>query len=392
MIRCGILVAFLALSGCAGVGYGELPHREYAIGTACDNATGPTNAEQPYYLVTSRLPDCREAPVKLLQHRSREVRFARFGAPIKSVNAKGKEQRFVPTDFQERAAWWQSLGAAAKAKNGRVLLYVHGFNESYLTNTESTAQIARLTGFDGPIIQYSWPSHGAVTKYAVDETNVYWDERNFRTFLTQLARHPSVKEVVLVAHSMGARLVIPAVEYVDATSSNADSSNISNIVLASPDIDREDFERDIAEEVLAARRVNNDRRITIYLSGNDKALALSRQVHGYPRLGSPYCFDPFTAQELKKQGAPVRCYASSSKYDVSPQKSGLVIVDTSDVSYGPTGHTDYLKSAFACTDFAAVVAGKREGAGKRVQGPASHIFLLKPEGQEPGHKAECKID
>lgn len=387
------MLALAALSGCAGVGYGELPHSQYAAGPACENVSGATSNGNDFFLVTSRLPDCRSEPVKLLEHRSPSVRYARFGAPVETPKAKGKLERSVPTQFQERAAWWQALGDATKAKNGRVLLYVHGFRESYLTNTESTVQIAKLTGFDGPIIQYSWPSQGALTKYAVDETNMYWDERNFRSFLTQLARHPSVKEIVVVSHSMGARLVIPAVEYVDATSTNADSSNISNIILAAPDVDREDFERDIAEEVLAARRVNNDRRITIYLSGSDKALALSRQVHGYPRLGSPYCFDPFEAADRKANGQPIRCYASKSKYDVTPEKSGLTIIDTTDISSGPTGHTDYLRSAAVCADFAAVVGGNRDGAGRRVPGPLSHVFMIKPapKGQEIDHKSVCKI-
>ena len=388
-----VLTALVALSGCAGVGYGDIPHADYAAGPACANVSGSPASDNPFFLVTSRLPDCRSEPVKLLQHRGTGVRFARFGAPVEISNAKGKAERSVPTQFQERAAWWQALNNAAQAKNGRVLLYVHGFRESYLSNTESTVQIAKLTGFDGPIIQYSWPSQGALTKYAVDETNMYWDERNFRTFLTRLARDPAVKEIILVSHSMGARLVIPAVEYVDATSTNADSSNISNIILAAPDVDREDFERDIAEEVLAARRVNNDRRITIYVSGSDKALALSRQVHGYPRLGSPYCFDPFEAKELKAQGKPVRCYPSKSKYDVTPEKSGLTIIDTTDISSGPTGHTDYLRSAAVCSDFAAVVGGNRDGAGGRVPGPLSHVFLIKPapKGQEIDHKSVCKI-
>jgi predicted alpha/beta hydrolase family esterase len=385
-------VALATLSACAGVGYGELPHAEYAVGPGCEPAAGEI-AEKDYFLVTSRLPDCRSEQLKLLQHRSPVVRYARFGEPVDTVVAKGKGERIVPTQFQERAAWWQALGDAANAKNGRVLLYVHGFRENYVTNAESTTQIAKLTRFDGPIVQYSWPSQGALTKYAVDETNMYWDERNFRSFLTQLARNEAVKEIVLVSHSLGARLVIPALEYVDATSTNADSSNISNIILAAPDIDREDFERDIAEEVLAARRVNNDRRITIYMSGSDKALALSRQLHGYPRLGSPYCFDTFEAAELKKQGVPVRCYASKSKYDVTPEKSGLTIIDTTDISRTSTGHSDYLNSAAVCTDFAAVVAGKRDGAGGRVPGPKSHVFLLKPapKGQKPDDKAVCKI-
>jgi esterase/lipase superfamily enzyme len=385
------LAALAPLGGCAGVGYGDIAHADYAAGPACDNIAEPTAASNAFFLVTSRLPDCRSAPVKLLQHRSNTVRYARFGAPAEALNAKGKAERSVPTEFQERGAWWRALGDAARAKDGRVLLYVHGFRETYLTNAQSTVQIAKLTGFDGPVVQYSWPSQGALTKYAVDETNMYWDERNFRSFLTQLARDPAVREIILVSHSLGARLVIPAVEYVDANSTSADSSNIANIILAAPDIDREDFERDITEEVLAARRVNHNRRITIYVSGSDKALALSRQVHGYPRLGSPYCFDPFEAASLKAQGQPIRCYPSKSKYDVTPEKSGLTIVDTTDVSSGPTGHTDYLNSAVACADFAAVVADKRDGAGARVPGPQAHVFLLKPapKVQELNNKSVC---
>ena len=96
---------------------------------------------------------------------------------------------------------------------------------------------------------------------------------------------------------------------------------------------------------------------------------------------------------LKAQGVPVRCYASKSKYDVTPKKSGLTIIDTTDVSRTGTGHSDYLNSAAACADFAAVVAGKRDGAGGRVSGPLSHVFLLKPapKGQEPSDNSVCKV-
>jgi esterase/lipase superfamily enzyme len=131
-----------------------------------------------------------------------------------------------------------------------------------------------------------------------------------------------VKEIVIVGHSLGARLVIPAIEYVDANSGIEDASNISNIILASPDVDREDFERDIIEVVLSTQRVNNDRRITAYVSGKDKALAISRSLHGYPRLGSPYCFNPFEAAELRAAGRPERCYAAKGRYTQEPTKSG----------------------------------------------------------------------
>ena len=108
--------------------------------------------------------------------------------------------------------------------------------------------------------------------------------------------------------------------------------------------------------MLSARRVANNRRITAYVSLADKALAASRALHGYPRLGSPYCFDPFEAADLKAKGLPVRCYPVSV--------AGLTVVDTTDVSRSATGHSNFLRSAVACRDFVDVVAGKRTRAAR----------------------------
>src|SRR3546814_19433570 len=90
---------------------------------------------------------------------------------------------------------------------------------------------------------------------------------------------------------------------------------------------------------ISARLIANNRRITAYVSRADKALAASRAIHGYPRLGSPYCFNPFEAAELKAQGLPERCYPAA--------RAGLTVTDTTDVSRGSTGHSNFLRSAVA---------------------------------------------
>jgi esterase/lipase superfamily enzyme len=390
-------LALFALSGCvSAVNYGKIPHNVLSADPRCNVKADETISatDKPFFVVTSRLPDCRASDLTLTDFRSDDVRYARFAAPKDIIVAKGKTKKITALAFQNDNAWWAGLAEATSARKGRVLLYVHGFRETFDSTSADTAQIARLTGFDGPVISYSWPSQGELLSYAVDETNMYWDENNFRRFLTKLAGQPWVKDVIIVSHSLGARLVLPSVEYVDRTSSNADSSNISNIILASPDVDRQDFERDIADEVLSARRVNNDRRITIYASAHDKALALSRTIHGYPRLGSPYCFNPFERAELKSKGLPERCYASKSKYDVTPQKSGLTIIDTTDASAGGAGHSDYLKSASACTDFAAVVNGSVDRREGRIPTQLSHVFRLQglTKGEKVDNAAVCKRD
>ncbi len=379
MRKAPLLLLPMLLAGCTvAVEYGDIRHNVLAENPRCNPAQNDSASVsgKDYFIVTSRLPDCRGDNIKLTNHRADRVRFGRFSPPETIKPAKGDKQLVVPVAFQPEDAWWDGLRDAANLRNGRVLLYVHGYREKLQTTARDAVQIGAMSNFDGPIIHYSWPSQGNLLSYAVDETNMYWDQRNFRNFLTTLARTEWVKEIVIVSHSLGARLVTPAVDYVDRTSTNADSSNISNIILASPDVDREDFERDIAEEVLAARRVNNDRRVTVYASLRDRALAVSRAVHGYPRLGSPYCFSPFEAKDLKAKGLPQRCFATKTKYQTEPAKTGFTIIDTTDLSGGGAGHSDYLRSLAVCKDFAAVVNGART-TDDRVATAQAHVFTLR---------------
>jgi pimeloyl-ACP methyl ester carboxylesterase len=371
------LCLMLALSGCiSGIKYGAVPHAQLAADTGCDPAPGNGSifANKPVFAVTSRLPDCRTTPLQLTNFRADELRYLRFGAPPKIIDKKTKSANIVFA-FQSEADWWAQLATAAKPSNGRIILYIHGFKETFDSNSRDSLQIQRLNGGNAPIIQYSWPSQGRLLGYGIDETNMYFDEFNFRVFLQNLAQQPWAKDIVIVAHSLGTRLVIPAIEYVDRNSSNADANNISNIILVSPDLDRQAFERDVGEGILTPRRVNAGRRMTLYVSAKDKALGVSRTLHGYPRLGEPFCFNPFERADLKARGLPERCYPANFKNADTIGKA-LTIIDTSEVSIGQSGHSNHLRSAVACLDFAAVL--KVKAGTERQKTYLPYVFTLKP--------------
>ncbi len=370
------VLAALPLAGCiTPVEYGKVRHTDYVADPRCTAQPGAPvdGAALPLFFATSRLPDCRTDDIQLLRHRGDKMRYGRFAAPHEVKVVRDKKLR-TPMAFQDTNDWWRALQAETDRRQGRVLLYVHGYRETFASTSKDAAQIQRMTGFDGPVIEYSWPSQGEILGYAVDETNMYHDVRNFRVFLKTLAERPWVKEIIIVSHSLGARLVVPAIAYVDRASATADSSNISNIILASPDIDRETFERDIAGDVLAPARVARGRHISVYVSLKDKALAASRALHGYPRLGSPYCFDPFEAADLKAKGLPERCYPVAI--------AGMTVIDTTDVSRTSTGHSNFLRSAVACRDFVDVVAGKRSRP-ERIATHLAHVFRLLPDPAVP---------
>ncbi|MDZ3833501.1 MAG: alpha/beta fold hydrolase [Sphingopyxis sp.] len=371
------MLAAIPLAGCiSAVDYGKVRHPDYVADPRCTPQPGaPADpAALPHFFVTSRLPDCRSADIRLLSHRGDRVRQGRFAAP-RDIDVGGKTKFRAPLALMDEGDWWQALQAETDRRQGRVLLYVHGYRESFESTSKDAAQMARMTGFDGPVIEYSWPSQGDVLKYAADETNMYHDVRNFRDFLRTLADRPWVKEIVIVAHSLGARLALPAIASADRLSRRADrTGNISTIILASPDIDRETFERDIGGDILAPDRVALGRHITVYASLNDRALSVSRTLHGYPRLGSPYCFNPFEAAALEAKGLPARCYPAAIP--------GLTVIDTTDVSRGSTGHSNFLRSAPACRDFIDAIAGQKTRPG-RVATHLAHVFRLAPDPADP---------
>ena len=383
-----LMLATVSLSGCA-VQYGKVPHSAYVAPPRC----APTGAEAvpdaaafPLFFVTSRLPDCRNDAVVMLSHRGDRVRYGRFAGPVK-VDAKTP----VPLAIMADSLWWQELAAAGTRGKGRVLLYVHGYRESFASVARDTAQIGRMTGFDGPVIAYSWPSQGKAIAYATDETNMYWDQLNFQRFLKSLAEQPWASEVIIVSHSLGARLVLPAIEHVDDNTADKDARNISNIILQAPDIDREDFEREVKNQLLTESKIMRDRRIHIYVSASDRALAISRQVHGYPRLGSPFCFNPDDPAALRLPALRPRCYPGTGGIFDRPDRAGLVIIDTTDVTRGTSGHSNFLQSAEACRDFIAVVGGALTGPRRTPVPGLGHVFRLTddPAEPKPDHDAVC---
>ena len=391
LIRITPIILLLMLTGCiSGIKYGDIPHAQLAAGPDCNPNTGTANIEieKPMFAVTSRLPNCM-GEAKLTDFRGDKTRYLRFGTPVRRADVKDKDAAQVPIAFETSDKWWADLAKATDANNGRVLVYVHGFRETFTTSSRDTAQIARLTEFKGPVIQYSWPSQGELLSYVVDETNMYWDERNFRTFLQSLAEKPWVKDIVLVSHSLGTRLVVPSIEHVDRNAANQDSSNISNIILVAPDTDLQEFEREIGTTILSPKRVAGGRKVTVFVSAKDKAIGLSRTIHGYPRLGNPYCFNPNTARALKAKGLPERCYAENFRDPGFLEQSALTIIDSTDVSNSGSGHSDYLRSAAACRVFTDIANGRKISGLEKTRLPYVSALTPYAKGEKPAHDLVC---
>ena len=207
----------------------------------------------------------------------------------------------------ETDTFWSALTTSADGK--RPTLYVHGYRVDFAKACRRAARLQDNLSLAGRLAVFSWPSDGSALGYAKDEANVIWSARHLRQTLNRMVQQFGPGGFNLVAHSLGARGAIEAILQIEATA--GETPVINRLILIAPDMDAGIFAQK-AERVKALAT-----RVSLYVSTNDAPLLLSREVHGYPRLGQ-----------------------SGPHLDVL---SGIETIDVSDLDLStPTGHVYHL--------------------------------------------------
>jgi esterase/lipase superfamily enzyme len=159
-----------------------------------------------------------------------------------------------------------------------LLLFVHGYNTSFADAALRTAQLAHDLAFPGLALFYSWPSAGRALAYWQDEEASEIAEGPFEELLVELSRLP-VRDIYIVAHSMGNRIVTTALR--NRVDRKDDNGQIRALLLAAPDINADLFRSTIAPKLAAMQGTQT----TIYAASSDLALRASKIVHGFKRVG-----------------------------------------------------------------------------------------------------------
>lgn len=160
------------------------------------------------------------------------------------------------------------------------IIYVHGFRRDFEAAALNFAELLYQTSPDALPILYSWPSTGNVFRYRDDVANLEWSNGTLQSVLEQMLEHSAIGTIHIVAHSLGSLAMLEAVAQVTSDGSPAVAAKFGQILLVSPDVGRERFEREYLPMI---RR--NDLRITIYAAENDVPLRTSRHVNKAERVG-----------------------------------------------------------------------------------------------------------
>lgn len=180
--------------------------------------------------------------------------------------------------------WFDDISSQAQQSKGEGFIFIHGYNVRFSAALKRTAQLAVDLEVDGPVISYSWPSRGNLAGYTADEATVAWSAPHFEKLLLDLRERTECRAFNIVAHSMGNRALLNAVDRIhlrEGQRAPGTSKVIGSLVLAAPDIDAQRFNAQYVESISQVAD-----KTTIYFSTEDLALKLSHTVHRAPRLGS----------------------------------------------------------------------------------------------------------
>ncbi len=198
---------------------------------------------------------------------------------------------------------------SAHNKNGHVMVFVHGFNNRYEDAVFRFAQIVHDSDAQVTPILFTWPSRARVFDYNYDKESTNYSRTGLERLLRAIEAEKGVTDITILAHSMGTWLAMESLRQMAIRDGGKLGPKIQNVVLASPDIDIDVFARQWSD--MGERKPN----FTIFVSQDDRALALSRFISGdVQRLGQ---INP-----------------SDEPYRAQFEKAGITVVDLTKVQTG----------------------------------------------------------
>ncbi|MFI0844205.1 alpha/beta hydrolase [Mesorhizobium sp. IMUNJ 23232] len=340
IVACVLLVGGLQLSGCA----------DRPKGVLTPVAETEPSASKVEMIVTTTRSHAANPGEMFSGERAPTAAFAEITVSIPPNNVRKVGEVAWPkklppnpaTDFavikaaevdRKGAEVWLN-NAVAKSPDRSVLVFIHGFNNRFEDSVYRFAQIVNDSGAHSVPVLVTWPSRGSLLAYGYDRESTNYTRNALENLFQYLAKDPKIKEVNVLAHSMGNWLALESLRQM-AIRNGRLPPKFKNVMLAAPDVDVDVFRSQIVD------MGDPHPQFTLFVSRDDRALAVSKRVWGnVSRLGA---IDP--TQE------PYKTELSDNK---------ITVVDLTDIKAGDDLH----HSKFAESPQIVELIGTRLSSGQ----------------------------
>jgi esterase/lipase superfamily enzyme len=203
----------------------------------------------------------------------------------------------------------------------KILLFVHGYNNTTSDAILRLSQFVEDTGYQGVPVLFTWASAAKAPRYVYDLNSALVARGKIKEMADVLAKTRAT-DLDIFAHSMGTFLTMEGLVDAQQEGRLGTRKTIDHIMLASPDIDIDLFRTQLAQ--LPQPVIE---KIYLLVSADDAALRFSRRIAGgVPRVGAA------DTAELERLGVTVidlsqidnSSSGSHSKFAGSPEVVQLI--------------------------------------------------------------------
>lgn len=230
---------------------------------------GSDNSDLTYGICNVSIPS---------QHKAGEIE--RPWMNLKILEKESKHITFKGISIEDKNSFVSKFNKDLNSSPTKsALVFIHGFNVSFVNAAMRTAQISYDLKFEGIRSFYSWPSKGKTASYSRDEEAIQLSESKLKEYFQEVFLNSKAENIYLIGHSMGTRVLSKVIG--DLFLENpVFKQKLREIILTAPDINAKIFENELVPKFRAQQKI-----ITLYASTQDLALKASRKIHAFARAG-----------------------------------------------------------------------------------------------------------